>query len=116
MIINQRRIEDTDAYRDMRVSGAPLGVCSREDCVDKNEGPNDLCPKAHPFIVAIGQLVGSTTIPLEVGLLERFHKAHPTDGTQALSHHVQQGSDQRHLPSQEQTECHRRVNVPTCAT
>lgn len=100
----------------MGVSCAPLGIGGGEDGVDKDEGADDLGAKAGALVVAGGELVGPTTVPDVVGLLEALHKTNPTDGPKALSDHVHHSSYQRHLPSQEQTESHCRIYVPTCTS
>lgn len=90
----------------MRISGIPLRVCSREDSVDQNEGSNDLCTQSNTFAVTITQLIGPTTIPVVVSLLEGLNQPNSTYGPQTLSHHVHYSPYQRHLPSQEQSKSH----------
>jgi hypothetical protein len=99
----------------MGIPCASLGISGREDCVDKHKGTNDLGGQPSAFAVSSGELVGTATVPVVVSALECLHQPTSTYGPQALSYHVQNGSDQRNLPSQEQPECHRRVNVPSCS-
>ena len=101
-------------YRHMRISSIPLGISSREDSVDQNKGSNDLSTQTSAFAVAISEGIGPTTIPDVEGTLEGLHQPNSTDSTQALSHHVQDSPDQRHLTSQEQPKCHCWVDVTPC--
>ncbi|KAF7818610.1 hypothetical protein G2W53_024065 [Senna tora] len=77
---------------------------SREDGVDENKGTNNLSPQTSAFGVVSRQGVGTTAVPVVVSLLESLHQTTPTYGSQALRHHVQNCSNQRHLPRQEQPE------------
>ena len=99
----------------MGVSGAPLGVSSREDGVDKDESSDDLSAQAGALAVAKGELVDAAAVAVVVSRLEGFDKSDAANGSKTLSHHVQNCSDQRHLPSQEQPKSHRRVNMSPCA-
>ena len=103
-----------DAYRNMGVSSVPLRVSGWEDSVDKNKGTNYLCPQSSSLVVPKCQLIGSTSVLSVEWLLERLHQPNTADCSQALCYHVQHCSDQRHLPRQEQPECHRRVYVSSC--
>lgn len=100
-------------YRNMGVPSVALGVSCREDSVDKDEGADNLRTEAGALAVAVSERVGAATVTLVVGSLEGLHEAAPTDCTEALCHHVQDGSHQGNLAGQEQPECNRRVYVPT---
>ena len=102
-------------YGDVGVTGATLGIGGGEDGVDKDEGANNLSTKAVTFGVTIVDVVGTTTLVTENCLaFKTFNNTSTTDSTQALHHYVEYGPCQGQLPPQEQTECHRRVNVTTC--
>jgi len=98
----------------MRISGIPLGISGREDSVYQNKGANDLSTQSSTCTVPISEGISPTTILVVVRLLEGLHQPNSTDSPQALSHHVHDGSDQRHLASQEQPKCHCWVNVTPC--
>ena len=89
-----------EAYRDMGVSGAPLGIGGREDGVDEDEGSDDLCSQTGTLVVAGGEHVGATPVAVVVGALECLDQGHAAYGSQALSHDVHHRPDQRHLPRQ----------------
>lgn len=78
----------------MGIPCTPLGVGGREDSVDKNEGTNDLSTQAGALVVARLELVGTTTVGVVVSLLESLDQPTAADGTQALSYHVHDGSDE----------------------
>ena len=98
----------------MGVSSVPLRISSRKNSVNQNKGSNNLCTQTSSSAVAICKSVGSTSIPVVVWFLESLNQPNPTDGSQGLSHHVSNGSDQWDLASQEQTKCHCWVNVTPC--
>lgn len=98
----------------MGISSIPLGISGGEDGVDKHEGTNDLGAQPSAFAVASGEGVCAATILVEMGLIKSLDQPYATYGSQALSHHVHHRPHQRYLPSQEQPERHRRVNVTTC--
>ena len=98
----------------MGVSSTPLRISSRKNSVNQNKGSNNLCTQTSSSAVAICKSVGSTSIPVVVWFLESLNQPNPTDGSQGLSHHVSNGSDQWDLASQEQTKCHCWVNVTSC--
>jgi hypothetical protein len=54
------REERWRAYRDMGVSGTPLGIRGREDSVDKNKSANNLSTKAITFGVTRTNHIGTT--------------------------------------------------------
>ena len=78
----------------MGVSGISLGISGCEDCVDQNEGTDDLGCQSNPDGVAVSHHVCSATVPVVEGLLESLHQPHTADCTQALRHHVEEGSEQ----------------------
>ena len=90
-----------EAYRDMGVSGAPLGIGGREDGVDEDKGSDDLCSQTGTLIVAGGEHVGAAPGVVVVGVLDCLDQAPAAYGPQALSHQVHHRPDQRHLPRQE---------------
>jgi len=96
------------------VTGIALGVGGREDGVDEHEGADDLGGEAGALGVAVAELVGAAAVAHVVGALEALDEPHAADGAQALRDDVEQRADQGHLPRQEQTEGHGRVDVPTC--
>lgn len=98
----------------MRVPSVPLRISGGENGVDKNKGTNDLSTQSGTFVVAIANSVNSTSVPVVVRFLEPFGQPSTADCTGALCYHVQQRPHQRHLASQEQPECHRRVDVSPC--
>jgi len=100
----------------MGISGIPLGISGREDSVDQNKGANDLSTQSSTRAVPISQGISPTTIPVVVRLLEGLDQPNSTDSSQALSHHVHDSSDQRHLAGQKQPKCYRWVNVTPCKT
>lgn len=101
-------------YRNMGVSGVPLGVSCREDGVDKDKSSDDLSAEANALVVARSQLICATAVQIIERGLEGLHQPHAADCTQALSYYVQERPHQRHLPRQEESESHRRVDVSTC--
>lgn len=88
-------------YRDMGISGIPLGIGGGEDCVDEHEGPDDLSPHTDSGGVAVGEDVGSAAVLFVVRLLEGFDEPDSADSTQALGDHVHDGSNQGNLPGKE---------------
>lgn len=85
-------------YRDVGVSGIPLGIGGREDGVHKHECPDDLSPEPDSGGVAISKRVGSTPVAVVVRLLEGLDKPDSANGSQALGDHVHDGSNQGDLP------------------
>lgn len=57
-------------YGNVRVPGISLGICGREDGVDKNKGTNNLSTETRAFRVASGQSVSTTTVTFVVGGLK----------------------------------------------
>lgn len=86
---NNSKANGKVAYRNMGVSGAPLGIGGWENSVDQNKCPDDLSPQSRALVVAGRHLVGPAAVPVEVGLLERFHQTDAADSAQALCYHVQ---------------------------
>ena len=84
----------------MRVPCTPLGISGGEDCVDKDEGADDLRAKAIALGVASGHDVGSATVALVHPLLKPLHHTGAADRAQALHHHVEDGPGQGELPRQ----------------
>ena len=98
----------------MGIPSIPLGISSGENGVNQNKRSNDLSTQANAGAVAVAEGIGTTTIPVVVRPLESLHQTNTTDSTQALSHHVHDGPDQRHLSSQKQPKCHCWVYVSSC--
>lgn len=101
-------------YRDVWVTGASLGVGGGEDRVDENERSDDLGTETRSFGVAGSDGVGTATESLVRRWLETLDDSGTTDGSETLHNHVENSSGQRQLPSQEQTERNRWVDVSTC--
>ena len=92
---------DMVTYGNMGIPCISLWIGSREHSVNKNKGTDDLCGQSGALAVSIIEPVGSTTVLAVVSPLECLHKPTTAYGSQALSYHVQYGSNQRDLPSQE---------------
>ena len=103
-----------ETYRDMGVSCIPLGISCRENSVDKNKGADNFSCQTGSSAVSFREAVGSSSILIVVRLLECLHQSTSTDGSQTLSNHVQYGSDQGHLPSQEKPKGHCWIDVSPC--
>uniref|UniRef100_A0A8R7UYD4 Uncharacterized protein n=1 Tax=Triticum urartu TaxID=4572 RepID=A0A8R7UYD4_TRIUA len=73
---NRQRGQDLN----MGVSGIPLGISSRENGVDQDEGANDLSAKAIALGVATGDYIGAATVAHVQTLLEALHHSSSTDG------------------------------------
>ena len=92
---------DMVTYGNMGIPCISLWISSREHSVNKHKGTNDLSGQSGALAVSKSELVGPTTEPAVVSPLECLHKPTSAYGSQALSYHVQYGSNQRDLPSQE---------------
>ena len=109
-------------YGDEGVARRALGVGGGEDGVHEDEGADDLggqgaadgVTREHPVGGARGHRVGAAAEGVVGHLHDPLDDAHAADGAQALRHDVQQRAHQRQLPPHEQTERHRRVDVPAC--
>jgi len=100
----------------MRVPSVSLRIGGGENCVDKNKGTDDFSTQGSAFVVAIAHSVGSSTVPVVEGFLERLRQPSTGDCTGALCYYVQQRPHQRHLAPQEQPQCDCRVDVSPCYT
>ena len=98
-------------YRNVWISSFPLGISGREDGVHKHKGPYDLGAQSNASAVPSWERVGPTTILYIIGTLKGLDERNTTNGSQALSYHVQHGPNQRHLTSQEEPESHCWVNM-----
>lgn len=101
------------AYRNMRITGAALGISGGEDSVNKHKSANYLSTQCGALVVTLLHEISSTSESVVVTLHEGFHQTNTTDSTQTLCHHVRNSSNQGQLPRQEQPQRHRRVNVTT---
>jgi len=99
----------------MGVPGVPLGVGGGEDGVDEDEGADDLSAEAVALGVSGRDDVGAAAVAHVQPLLEPLDDAGAADGAQALHDDVEDSPGERQLPSQEQPEGHRRVDVPACS-
>ncbi|KVI00194.1 hypothetical protein Ccrd_021555 [Cynara cardunculus var. scolymus] len=52
--------------KNMGVSCTPLGIGSREDGVNQDEGADNLSTESGSFVVTVGQRVGTTAVPVVV--------------------------------------------------
>lgn len=100
-------------YRDMGVPSIALRISGRENSVNQDESANDLSRQPHAFSVAVSHRVGSASIFVVVGFLERLHQPTSAYGSQTLGHHVENCPRQGHLPCQKQPKSHGRVDMPT---
>lgn len=98
-------------YRDMGISGITLGISGGENSVDKNKSANNLSSKPSSFAVSWPNGVGSAAEHFVLSFFKCLHHPSAAYGSQTLHYHVKHSSDKRQLSSQQQSECHRWVNM-----
>ncbi|GAV91520.1 LOW QUALITY PROTEIN: hypothetical protein CFOL_v3_34914 [Cephalotus follicularis] len=97
----------------MGVSGIPLRISSREDCVNKHKGANDLGSQSNALAVLIIEHIGPTTIQTVAAIWKALARPTPQMAP-ALSHHVKHSTDQGDFACEEESKSHCWINVSSC--